>query len=77
MSETKKHTKPDKKLSVEDIKKAIDELPPGAKEQHAWQEIGEGNIAREVFRDLWLQTRVKPKPKPQTHSENTSQAVKA
>lgn len=50
--------KTEKRPSVEEIRTAIRGLPQGTKERVAWEELGEGNISREAFRDLWLEIRV-------------------
>lgn len=52
-------------VEVDGIRKAIQELPEGTKERAAWEEIGEGKITREAFRDLWLEIRVPATKKPQ------------
>lgn len=40
------------------IREQIKQLPAGTKERVAWEELGEGKISREEFRDLWLAERV-------------------
>lgn len=54
---------PNRKLSVDEIKAKLEELPEGAKEQAAWQELGEGNLSHLEFRKLWLAIRCPKKTK--------------
>jgi hypothetical protein len=55
-------------LSIDDIRKALAELPAGAKEQAAWEKYGDGNLSRAKFRNLWLEIRV-PKKDPAKPNE--------
>lgn len=53
---------------TDDIRKTLEELAAGTKEQAAWQSHGEGKMSRETFRNLWLEIRV-PKKTPQKPNE--------
>lgn len=55
-------------VGVESIREQVKQLPPGTKERVAWEELGEGKISREEFRDIWLQERVSAKKKPEATS---------
>lgn len=50
--------------TVEEIRKALAQLPEGTKERIAWEEHGQGHVSREVFRNLWLDVRVPKKTAP-------------
>lgn len=54
------------KLDHEKIREAVKKLPAGTKERIAWEQIGEGNVSREAFRDIWLEERVPTTKKPET-----------